>query len=99
MDNGKLIGSIVGNIVSFTGLGLSVENVNNVVGMITSIIGLLITIISVAFAIYEKVKKAKADGNLTHDEIKEISDTVKDGVDKISEQVENINKGGNKDER
>jgi len=44
-------------------------------------LGILATIISVAFSVWKWWKKASADGKITKDEIKELSDDLKDKLD------------------
>lgn len=43
--------------------------------------GILATLISIAFSIWKWWKKASADGKITKDEIKELSDELKDKLD------------------
>lgn len=43
--------------------------------------GILATIISILFSIWKWWKKASADGKITKDEIKELSDELKDKLD------------------
>lgn len=43
--------------------------------------GILATIISIAFSIWKWWKKASADGKITKEEIKELSDELKDKLD------------------
>ena len=44
-------------------------------------LGVLATLISIAFSIWKWWKKASADGKITKDEIKELSDELKDKLD------------------
>lgn len=44
-------------------------------------LGILATILSIAFSIWKWWKKASADGKITKDEIKELSDDLKDKLD------------------
>lgn len=44
-------------------------------------LGILATIVSIAFSIWKWWKKASADGKITKDEIKELSDNLKDKLD------------------
>ena len=43
--------------------------------------GILATLISIAFSIWKWWKKASADGKITKEEIKELSDELKDKLD------------------
>lgn len=44
-------------------------------------LGILATIVSIAFSIWKWWKKASADGKITEEEIKELSDDLKDKLD------------------
>lgn len=44
-------------------------------------LGILATIVSIAFSIWKWWKKASADGKITSEEIKELSDDLKDKLD------------------
>ena len=44
-------------------------------------LGILATIVSIAFSVWKWWKKASADGKITKDEIKELSDDLKDKLD------------------
>lgn len=44
-------------------------------------LGILATILSLVYTIYKWWKKASADGKITKDEIKELSDDLKDKLD------------------
>lgn len=44
-------------------------------------LGILATIVSILFSIWKWWKKASADGKITKDEIKELSDDIKDKLD------------------
>ena len=44
-------------------------------------LGILATIVSISFSVWKWWKKASADGKITKDEIKELSDDLKDKLD------------------
>ena len=85
MDNVKsFIGGVSGSAVSF--LGLSLEDADHIVGIVCGVVGLIITIIStVIVPLLRRIKKAKADGKITLDEvtedIKKANDNIKDNAD------------------
>ena len=72
MDNVKsFIGGVSGSAVSF--LGLSLEDADHIVGIVCGVVGLIITIIStVILPLLRRIKKAKADGKITLDEVADI---------------------------
>ena len=52
--------------------------------ILTAIAGLLITIVTcVIVPLWKKINKAKEDGKITPDELQEITDTLKDGIEQI----------------
>lgn len=67
--------------------GLALGDIEQIVSIVCSILGLLITITGViVIPVLRKVKAAKADGKITLDEVQDILDEAKDGVDKIAKK-------------
>ena len=72
---------MIGNAVATAGW---LQDMENIVSIVCCIVGLLITIITcIVVPLWKKISKAKEDGKLTPDELQEITDTLKDGIDKI----------------
>ena len=88
--NKEVIGAIVGTSVSATGTALQTNEVLSTISLIITIIGGLITI---AMALINWFKKAKADGKITEDEIKEGLDIVEQGTKGIKDSLDDKKKG------
>ena len=87
MDNVKsFIGGVGGSAVSF--LGLSLEDADHIVGIICGVVGLIITIIStVILPLLRRIKKAKADGKITLDEVTDIIESTTEDVKKVNDNI------------
>lgn len=51
---------------------------------------LISTIVATAYTIYKWYTKAKADGKIDLDEVKELVDITKDAANNITSQIENV---------
>ena len=77
----KLCGAIIGNAVTAAGW---LQDMENIVSIVCCIAGLLITVVTcVIVPLWKKIQSAKEDGKLTPDELQDIADTLKDGIDQI----------------
>ena len=87
MDNVKsFIGGVSGSAVSF--LGLSLEDADHIVGIICGVVGLIITIIStVIVPLLRRIKKAKADGKITLDEVTDIIENTTEDIKKVNDNI------------
>ena len=87
MDNVKsFIGGVSGSAVSF--LGLSLEDADHIVGIICGVVGLIITIIStVIVPLLRRIKKAKADGKITLDEVSDIIESTTEDIKKVNNNI------------
>ena len=87
MDNVKsFIGGVSGSAVSF--LGLSLEDADHIVGIICGVVGLIITIIStVIVPLLRRIKKAKADGKITLDEVTDIIESTTEDIKKVNDNI------------
>lgn len=80
----KLCGALIGNAVAAAGW---LQDMENIVSIVCCIAGLLITIVTcVIVPVWKKIAKAKEDGKITPDELQEIADTLKDGIDNIKKE-------------
>lgn len=84
MKSKELLGGIVGTILSSTGAVADVNEVLTIVSTIITILGGIITLIVIPLLAW--YKKAKEDGKITKDELKEGVDIIKTGVDEIKEK-------------
>ena len=87
MDNVKsFIGGVGGSAVSF--LGLSLEDADHIVGIVCGVVGLIITIIStVIVPLLRRIKKAKADGKITFDEVADIIESTTEDIKKVNDDI------------
>ena len=87
MDNVKsFIGGVSGSAVSF--LGLSLEDADHIVGIVCGVVGLIITIIStVIVPLLRRIKKAKADGKITLDEVSDIIESTTEDIKKVNDNI------------
>ena len=87
MDNVKsFIGGVSGSAVSF--LGLSLEDADHIVGIICGVVGLIITIIStIILPLLRRIKKAKADGKITFDEVADIIENTTEDIKKVNDNI------------
>ena len=77
----KLLGALIGNAVTAAGW---LQDMENIVSIVCCIAGLLITVVTcVIVPLWKKMQSAKEDGKLTPDELQDIADTLKDGIDQI----------------
>ena len=97
MDNVKsFIGGVSGSAVSF--LGLSLEDADHIVGIVCGVVGLIITIIStVILPLLRRIKKAKADGKITLDEVADIIESTTEDMQHASEHLQVPHKEVNDD--
>lgn len=78
MKDKAFIGSWIGTGLTTLGSVINSEVRDIISWIITLIVGLL----TIAFTIYTWYKKASADGKITKDEVKELTDDLKDIKDK-----------------
>lgn len=91
INDKNIAGAICGNVMSAMGVAMSTTEISQIVSIVCTVIGTLITIVSaVVIPVWKSINKAKEDGKITPDEVQNIIDTTKEGLDKIQ--------GGEKDE-
>ena len=80
----KLCGALIGNAVTTAGW---LQDMENIVSIVCCILGFLITLVTcVIVPLWKKISEAKSDGKITPDELQEITDTLKDGIDNIKKE-------------
>lgn len=80
----KLCGALIGNVVTTAGW---LQDMENIVSIVCCILGFLITLVTcVIVPVWKKIADAKKDGRITPDELQEIADTLKDGIDNIKKE-------------
>lgn len=83
MKDNNVLSWICSGITTLIG-ATSVEEVSRVILLI---IGIVSALVSLAFNIYCWYKKAKADGQITHEEITEGMKIVQDGIKKVQDET------------
>ena len=86
----KSLFSLLGNALSIMGVALTpqeLENAEHITAIICMIVGLLITIVcSIVIPLIKWWKKAKADGKITEDEIKEGVEIIENGINELKDK-------------
>lgn len=81
----ELIGGICGTLISSAGMWADIESI---VSIICAVVGLIITIVTcVVIPVWKKVREAKKDGAIDPDEAEDIANTMKNGIDKINDDI------------
>lgn len=88
--NKEVIGGITGTALSATGTALQTNEVLSTISLIITIIGGIITIV---MALLNWWSKAKKDGKIDKDEVKEAIDIIQEGTENIKEHLGDKKKG------
>lgn len=84
INDRNIAGAICGNVMSAMGVAMSTTEISQIVSIVCTVIGTLITIVSaVVIPVWKSINKAKEDGKITPDEVQDIIDETKEGLDKI----------------
>lgn len=87
-DEMKLFGGFAGTMISSA--GITISDINEWVSLICSLIGIIITITTcIVLPLIAKIKKAAEDGKITGDEIEDINNTLKQGVEETNKVLDN----------
>lgn len=73
---------------SGAGIAYGIANFHEILGIIVLIASLVSTILLTTLKVIDWYKKAKADGKITADEIKEGVEIVKNGVDEVKNHID-----------
>lgn len=83
--NKEFIGGIVGTILSSTGAIADVNEVLTIVSTVITILGGIITLIVIPLVSW--YRRAKEDGKITTDELKEGKDIIQHGVEDLKDKT------------
>lgn len=90
MDEKMLLG-ITGTVMSATGAGLSVTELQAIISIVITVLGFIISVlIPLVIKIVKKVKAAKEDGVITKEEAADILETgkeIKDATESLIKEV------------
>lgn len=80
MGDEKFAYGVLGTVISATGAGMSVTEIQAIVSIVVTVLGFLISVvIPLGVKIYFKLKKYKKnDGKLSEDEIEDLMNDLKD---------------------
>ena len=85
------IPGILGTLISATGAGLSVTDIQAIVSIVITVLGFIISVIvPLVIKLVKQIKKAKKDGKIDKEEIHEITSTVKEIVDESSKFIDEV---------
>ena len=85
-----LIGGTIGTSVSATGTAIQPNEILQTISLIITILGGIITIV---FALVGWYQRAKQDGKIDKDEIKEAIDILQEGGENIKDALDDKKKG------
>ena len=73
---------LTGSLISLTGINMG--EIESIVSIVCGIVGLFITIMGViVIPVWKKIRDAKKDGKIDPEEVEDIVNTLKNGMDKI----------------
>lgn len=84
VNDNNIAGAICGNVMSALGIAMSTTELSQIISIVCTVIGTIITIVSaLVIPVWKAIRKAKEDGRIDPDEVQEIIDVTKEGLDKI----------------
>ena len=90
MRNTKEIFSSLATYISGAlGLSYTIQDIESISSIICTVLCIMSMLITLVITIINKIRKAKEDGVISKEEVKDITDTIKDGIGKIKDQVDN----------
>lgn len=91
MLRNELIGGTIGTALSAVGTGLQTNDILQTISLVITIVGGLITFIVVPLISW--YTKAKKDGKIDKEEIKEATDIVIEGSQDLKDEIDKQKKG------
>lgn len=90
MNSNELITcGVVGTVVSATGAGLSVTELQAIISIIVTVLGFIISVlVPLGIKLYNKIKKAMEDGKIDKEEAEDIINTVQEIVDETKKEID-----------
>lgn len=94
MDDKTMCG-LIGTAVGATGAGLSVSEIQAIISIIITVLGFVISVlIPMIVKLAKKIKDAKADGEITKEEMDDIAKSGKEIADESTKFIEDIKDRG-----
>ena len=79
-----------GTILGGVGICLSVNDIQTIMSIVATCLSIITSIIFTIIKVVDKYKKAKEDGVITKEEQEDISNTIKEGTEEVSEKVKQL---------
>lgn len=93
VNDNNIAGAICGNVMSAMGIAMSTTDLSQIISIVCTVIGTIITIFSaLVIPVWKSIRKAKEDGRIDPDEVQDIIDVTKEGLDKIQEDKKDVSK-------
>ncbi len=90
MENTKeLFSSLIAYVSGILGLSYTIQDIKNIASIVCTVLCIMSMLFTFGITVLNKIKKAKEDGVISKEEVKDITDTIKDGMGKIKDQIEN----------
>lgn len=84
VNDNNIAGAICGNVMSALGIAMSTTELSQIISIVCTVIGTIITVVSaLVIPVWKTIRKAKEDGEITPDEVQDIINKAKEGLDKI----------------
>lgn len=97
LQEDKIVYGVLGTAISATGAGLSITELQAIISMIITVLGFIISVIvPLVIKLVNKVKKAREDGKIDKDEMKDIISTGKEIIDETGSLIEKIKEESDK---
>ena len=82
MMDDKIMAGVAGTLVSACGTALSINEVQAIVSIVVTVLGFLLgVVLPWSLKLAAKIKKAREDGKVTSEELKDIADTASEFAD------------------
>ena len=95
MDDTKMMCGFLGTAVGAAGAGLSVSEIQAIISIIITVLGFVISVlIPMIVKLAKKIKDAKADGEITKEEMDDIAKSGKEIADESTKFIEDIKDRG-----
>ena len=101
MNEDRIAVGLIGTVLSATGAGLSVNEVQAIVSIIITVLGFIISVIlPLIFKLVKQIRDAKKDGKVSIEEIQDMTKTGKEIIDETTKFIdEQTSKKKDKEEK
>ena len=85
----EIFSSLAAYISGALGLSYTIQDIESISSIICTVICIMSMLFTFGITVLNKIKKAKEDGVISKEEVKDITDTIKDGIGKIKDEIDN----------